>query len=192
VVETAAADRAHGAPTADKGSSPARRRRRPVRPVHRRGSLRRRQRPKSSPKRATRSPTVACHAAREGLDELPILDFDHVNVGPYIRNTLRSTRTPPRGALFDIYRVMRRASRRRSIAPRRCSTRCSSTRNATTCLGGRVDEHATSISTRRHMRILRKGRHSSRWSGAGRPARRPRQIDDIDHLGNRRVARSAS
>ena len=37
-----------------------------------------------------------------------MLDIDHVNVGPYIRNTLAVDKNSGReGALFDIYRVMR-------------------------------------------------------------------------------------
>ncbi|MDF3060977.1 MAG: DNA-directed polymerase, beta subunit [Microvirga sp.] len=43
-----------------------------------------------------------------GVDELPVLDIDHVNVGPYIRNTLAIDKASSREeALFDIYRVMR-------------------------------------------------------------------------------------
>ena len=43
-----------------------------------------------------------------GVVELPVLDIDHVNVGPYIRNTLAVDKNSGReGALFDIYRVMR-------------------------------------------------------------------------------------
>ncbi|MCL4713235.1 MAG: DNA-directed RNA polymerase subunit beta, partial [Pseudorhodoplanes sp.] len=44
----------------------------------------------------------------EGLKELPILDIDHINVGAYIRNTLSVDKNMTReDALFDIYRVMR-------------------------------------------------------------------------------------
>jgi len=44
----------------------------------------------------------------KGFNELPILDIDHVNVGPYIRNTLKVDKNNTReDALFDIYRVMR-------------------------------------------------------------------------------------
>ena len=44
----------------------------------------------------------------EGLDELPVLDIDHVNIGPYVRNTLAVDKNSSREeALFDIYRVMR-------------------------------------------------------------------------------------
>jgi DNA-directed RNA polymerase subunit beta len=43
-----------------------------------------------------------------GVDEIQILDIDHVNVGAYIRNTLAVDKNESRqDALFDIYRVMR-------------------------------------------------------------------------------------
>jgi DNA-directed RNA polymerase subunit beta len=43
-----------------------------------------------------------------GYKELPLLDIDHVNVGAYIRNTLAVDKNMTReDALFDIYRVMR-------------------------------------------------------------------------------------
>jgi len=43
-----------------------------------------------------------------GFDELPVLDIDHINIGPYIRNTLAVDKNSNREeALFDIYRVMR-------------------------------------------------------------------------------------
>ncbi|QUS40455.1 DNA-directed RNA polymerase subunit beta [Tardiphaga alba] len=44
----------------------------------------------------------------EGYKELPLLDIDHVNIGAYIRNTLAADKNVTReDALFDIYRVMR-------------------------------------------------------------------------------------
>jgi DNA-directed RNA polymerase subunit beta len=43
-----------------------------------------------------------------GFDELPVLDIDHITIGPYIRNTLTVDKNSSREeALFDIYRVMR-------------------------------------------------------------------------------------
>ncbi len=43
-----------------------------------------------------------------GFNELPLLDIDHINIGPYIRNTLAVDKNHAREeALFDIYRVMR-------------------------------------------------------------------------------------
>ena len=44
----------------------------------------------------------------KGFKTLPILDIDHVSVGPYLRNTLALDKNETReDALFDIYRVMR-------------------------------------------------------------------------------------
>ncbi len=44
----------------------------------------------------------------QGFTELPILDIDHINIGPYIRTTLAVDKNSSReDALFDIYRVMR-------------------------------------------------------------------------------------
>src|SRR5215204_5181996 len=46
--------------------------------------------------------------AEAGYKEIPVLDIDHVNVGAYIRNTLMVDKNMTReDALFDIYRVMR-------------------------------------------------------------------------------------
>src|SRR6266702_3976365 len=43
-----------------------------------------------------------------GYKELPLLNIDHVNVGAYIRNTLAIDKNMTReDALFDVYRVMR-------------------------------------------------------------------------------------
>ena len=43
-----------------------------------------------------------------GIDEISVLNIDHVNVGPYIRTTLAADKNENReGALVDIYRVMR-------------------------------------------------------------------------------------
>jgi DNA-directed RNA polymerase subunit beta len=48
------------------------------------------------------------HLVAAGLTELPVLEIDHVNIGPYIRNTLAIDKNKSReDALFDIYRVMR-------------------------------------------------------------------------------------
>jgi len=69
----------------------------------------------------------------KGYTEIPVLDIDHITVGPYIRNTLAVDKNSRREeALFDIYRVMRPGERRRSRPPRTCSSRCSSTPSATT------------------------------------------------------------
>ncbi len=44
----------------------------------------------------------------QGITELPVLDIDNINVGPYIRNTMAADKNMGRDtALMDIYRVMR-------------------------------------------------------------------------------------
>jgi DNA-directed RNA polymerase subunit beta len=46
--------------------------------------------------------------AEAGISEIPTLDIDHVTVGPYIRNTVVADKSTTReAALFEIYRVMR-------------------------------------------------------------------------------------
>ncbi|MGN0903885.1 MAG: DNA-directed RNA polymerase subunit beta [Alphaproteobacteria bacterium] len=46
--------------------------------------------------------------AKHRLNELPVLYIDHVNIGPYIRNTLAADKNTSREeALIDIYKVMR-------------------------------------------------------------------------------------
>ena len=43
-----------------------------------------------------------------GITDIPVLDIDNINVGPYIRNTMTADKNIGRdGALMDIYRVMR-------------------------------------------------------------------------------------
>ncbi|GAA0312096.1 DNA-directed RNA polymerase subunit beta [Rhodovulum strictum] len=43
-----------------------------------------------------------------GITEIPVLDIDNINVGPYIRNTMAADKNMGRDtALMDIYRVMR-------------------------------------------------------------------------------------
>ncbi len=43
-----------------------------------------------------------------GITDIPVLDIDNINVGPYIRNTMTVDKNLGReGALMDIYRVMR-------------------------------------------------------------------------------------
>ncbi len=45
---------------------------------------------------------------KAGIDQIDLLDIDHINIGPWIRNTLKADKAPDRDhALADIYRVMR-------------------------------------------------------------------------------------
>ena len=69
-----------------------------------------------------------------GFDELPILDIDHINIGPYIRNTLAVDKNSI-ARRRAVRHLPRHASGRAADdrhARRRCSTRCSSIRSATT------------------------------------------------------------
>jgi len=51
---------------------------------------------------------VIAELEKAGVTELPALAIDHINVGPYIRNTLAVDKNSSREeALIDIYRVMR-------------------------------------------------------------------------------------
>jgi DNA-directed RNA polymerase subunit beta len=60
-------------------------------------------------KPATNLPPMCWRNSRvAGVKELPVLGIDHVNVGPYIRNTMAADKNATREeALIDIYRVMR-------------------------------------------------------------------------------------
>src|SRR6201987_2345654 len=52
--------------------------------------------------------TALAQLSAAEIDEIPVLDIDHVTVGPYIRNTLALDKNATReDALIDIYRVMR-------------------------------------------------------------------------------------
>jgi DNA-directed RNA polymerase subunit beta len=54
------------------------------------------------------TPATLLQLNEVGIEEMPILDVDHVTIGPYIRNTLAVDKNATReDALIDIYRVMR-------------------------------------------------------------------------------------
>ena len=54
------------------------------------------------------TPDLLARLVDSGVQQLPVLDIDHVSVGPYIRNTLAAERCNNREeALLDIYRVLR-------------------------------------------------------------------------------------
>src|ERR671931_1451271 len=125
-----------------------------------------------------------------GYKELPLLDIDHVNVGAYIRNTLSVDKNLTReDALFDIYRVMRPGE------PPTIETaesmfnslffdpeRYDLSAVGRVKMNMRLDQQCPDT-----VRVLRKddiiaviGTLVDLRDGKG-------EIDDIDHLGNRRV-----
>jgi DNA-directed RNA polymerase subunit beta len=126
----------------------------------------------------------------EGYKEIPILDIDHVNVGAYIRNTLAVDKNMAREeALFDIYRVMRPGE------PPTLDTAQSmfqslffdSERYDLSAVGRVKMNMRLDLDAPDTMRVLRKEDIIAvirtlldLRDGKG-------EIDDIDHLGNRRV-----
>src|SRR3979409_1461876 len=126
----------------------------------------------------------------EGYKELPLLDIDHVNVGAYIRNTLSVDKNMTReDALFDIYRVMRPGE------PPTVDTAESmfnslffdSERYDLSAVGRVKMNMRLELDAPDTMRVLRKEDIVAvirtlvdLRDGKG-------EIDDIDHLGNRRV-----
>ncbi|SFJ88197.1 DNA-directed RNA polymerase subunit beta [Jannaschia pohangensis] len=125
-----------------------------------------------------------------GIDELPILDIDNVNVGPYIRNTMNADKNMGRDtALMDIYRVMRPGEPPTVDAAQalfdqlfRDSERYDLSAVGRVKMNMRLDLDAQdTVRTLRDDDILAciKALVELR-DGKG-------DIDDIDHLGNRRV-----
>jgi DNA-directed RNA polymerase subunit beta len=125
-----------------------------------------------------------------GYKELPLLDIDHVNVGAYIRNTLNVDKNMTReDALFDIYRVMRPGEPPTlDTAQNMFQSLFFDPERYDLSAVGRVKMNMRlDLDAPDTMRVLRKDDIISvirtlldLRDGKG-------DIDDIDHLGNRRV-----
>src|SRR5215470_2156072 len=125
-----------------------------------------------------------------GIDELPVLDIDHVTVGPYIRNTLAIDKNATReDALIDMYRVMRPGEPPTlETAEGLFNSLFFDPERYDLSAVGRVKMNSRlDLSTDDSVRILRKADILAILKvlvdlkdGRG-------EIDDIDHLGNRRV-----
>src|SRR5579883_72968 len=125
-----------------------------------------------------------------GFSELPVLDIDHVNIGPYIRNTLKVDKNSTReDALFDIYRVMRPGEppTLESAQAMFQSLFFDSERYDLSAVGRVKMNMRLDLTADDTVRILRKDDIIAvirtlvdLRDGKG-------DIDDIDHLGNRRV-----
>jgi DNA-directed RNA polymerase subunit beta len=125
-----------------------------------------------------------------GFTELPVLDIDHVNIGPYIRNTLAVDKNSSReDALFDIYRVMRPGEpptldtaeamfRSLFFDPERYDLSAV----GRVKMNMRLDLEAPDT-----MRVLRKADIIAVVRALVDLRDGRGEIDDIDHLGNRRV-----
>src|SRR6266581_2270330 len=125
-----------------------------------------------------------------GYKELPLLDIDHVNVGAYIRNTLNVDKNITReDALFDIYRVMRPGEPPTLDTAQNMfhSLFFDPERYDLSAVGRVKMNMRLDLDAPDTMRVLRKEDIISvirtlldLRDGKG-------EIDDIDHLGNRRV-----
>ena len=128
--------------------------------------------------------------AEEKITELSILAIDHTNIGPYIRNTLMADKNTNRDdALVDIYRVMRPGEPPTlETAEALFSALFFDSERYDLSSVGRVKMNARlGLETSDALRVLRKRDIleimrilTDLKDGRG-------EIDDIDHLGNRRV-----
>ena len=121
---------------------------------------------------------------------LPTLAIDHVNVGPYIRNTLSVDRNSAREeALIDIYRVMRPGEpptldtaealfRSLFFDPERYDLSAVGRVKMNSRLGFETDDSIRVLRRDDLMEVVRVLVELKDGRG---------EIDDIDHLGNRRV-----
>ena len=133
---------------------------------------------------------VLDHFAALSVHELPLLAIDHANVGPYMRNTLAVDKNKSREeALIDIYKVMRPGEPPTLEAAEAMfkSLFFDIERYDLSAVGRVKMNSRLQQKTEDTMRVLRKEDileilrvlHNLK-DGRG-------EIDDIDHLGNRRV-----
>ncbi|GEP11358.1 DNA-directed RNA polymerase subunit beta [Methylobacterium gnaphalii] len=125
-----------------------------------------------------------------GVQELPVLDIDHVNVGPYIRNTLAVDKNSAReGALFDIYRVMRPGEppTLETAEAMFHSLFFDSERYDLSAVGRVKMNMRLDLDAEDTVRTLRKEDMLAVVKALVDLRDGKGEIDDIDHLGNRRV-----
>jgi DNA-directed RNA polymerase subunit beta len=125
-----------------------------------------------------------------GYKELPLLDIDHVNVGAYIRNTLAVDKNMTReDALFDIYRVMRPGEPPTVETAENMfhSLFFDSERYDLSAVGRVKMNMRLDLDVPDTMRVLRKDDILSVIKTLVDLRDGKGEIDDIDHLGNRRV-----
>ena len=125
-----------------------------------------------------------------GYKELPLLDIDHVNVGAYIRNTLAVDKNMTReDALFDIYRVMRPGEPPTVDTAQAMfhSLFFDSERYDLSAVGRVKMNMRLDLDAEDTVRILRKEDIVAVIRTLVELRDGKGEIDDIDHLGNRRV-----
>ncbi|MFZ0210738.1 MAG: DNA-directed RNA polymerase subunit beta, partial [Roseiarcus sp.] len=124
------------------------------------------------------------------FEEIPILEIDHINVGPYIRNTLKVDKNSSReDALFDIYRVMRPGEPPTldSAEAMFNSLFFDSERYDLSAVGRVKMNMRLDLDAADTVRVLRKQDILAVVKALVDLRDGRGDIDDIDHLGNRRV-----
>ncbi|MCK0199054.1 DNA-directed RNA polymerase subunit beta [Ancylobacter sp. 6x-1] len=128
--------------------------------------------------------------ADTGYDEVPLLDIDHVNVGAYIRNTLAIDKNMTReDALFDIYRVMRPGEPPTLDSAQAMfhSLFFDSERYDLSAVGRVKMNMRLDLDAEDTVRVLRREDILAVIKTLVELRDGKGEIDDIDHLGNRRV-----
>ncbi len=125
-----------------------------------------------------------------GYDTLPVLDIDHVTIGAYIRNTLSADKNFSReDALFDIYRVMRPGEPPTIETAEAMfhSLFFDAERYDLSAVGRVKMNMRLDLTAEDTVRILRKDDILAVVKTLVDLRDGKGEIDDIDHLGNRRV-----
>ena len=125
-----------------------------------------------------------------GIDEIPTLDIDNFNIGPYMRNTMASDKNFNREmALVDIYRVMRPGEPPTlDAAINLCDSLFFDPERYDLSAVGRVKLNMRlDLDAEDSQRTLRKEDIVSVIRALVELRDGRGEIDDIDHLGNRRV-----
>ncbi|MDP1669511.1 DNA-directed RNA polymerase subunit beta [Phaeovulum sp.] len=125
-----------------------------------------------------------------GITEIPVLDIDNINVGPYIRNTMAADKNMNRDqALMDIYRVMRPGEPPTvEAASQLFDTMFFDSERYDLSAVGRVKMNMRlDLDAPDTQRTLRREDIIACIKGLVELRDGKGEIDDIDHLGNRRV-----
>ena len=126
----------------------------------------------------------------EGVTDIPVLDIDNVNVGPYIRNTVAADKNMNREtALMDIYRVMRPGEPPTEEAASALFDQLffDSERYDLSAVGRVKMNMRLALDAPDTQRTLRKEDIIACVKALVELRDGKGEIDDIDHLGNRRV-----
>ncbi|MGB3556059.1 MAG: DNA-directed RNA polymerase subunit beta, partial [Jannaschia sp.] len=125
-----------------------------------------------------------------GVTEIPVLDIDNVNVGPYIRNTMAADKNMGRDtALMDIYRVMRPGEPPTVDAAQNLFDQLfrDGERYDLSAVGRVKMNMRLNLDAEDTVRTLRDDDILACIKGLVELRDGRGDIDDIDHLGNRRV-----